>query len=363
MCTFQNPTNPERVRRPPPRPHHVVTTPGVWAGEGGVSPEWTPARENALPFVRARFGVIRKGRPAEDPRMRGKALGLREREEPVVRRSEKRERGETRAGGHRGLRVGGWSFVPQQARSRRTLDHFETVALYRRGPAHRLLLLARSEGRSPRRLNQLRREVAESLAMRLGSGTPETPLRAAALAGVARELALALGDGEEGWLSEAFLGDAGDPDRPIVSALAALLGGGAAHAPEPRLRALVPTDPPETAGRAAVEEEPLPFPPGEHAAARAGAGPDRPAPEEPTPAEPTPAEPTPAEPTPDQSTPDEPAPEQPPDAAVASVEEVEPDAPEASEAPEAPDAPAEPAEGEKGEDPDSPPVELFDVWG
>ncbi len=221
----------------------------------------------------------------------------------------------------------------------------EVVALYRRGPAHRRLLLARSEGRSPRRLNQLRRKVAESLAMRLGSGTPETLLRAVALAGAARELALALGDGEEGWLSEASLGDAGDPDRPIVSALARLLGGGAAHAPEPRLPALVPTDPPEPAGRATVEEEPLPFPPGEHAAACEGAGlvghgEDRATPEHPAP--------------------DQPASDQPPDAAVASAEEVEPNAPEA---PDAPEAPAEPAEGEKGEDPDSPPVELFDVWG
>ncbi len=188
----------------------------------------------------------------------------------------------------------------------------EVVALYRRGPAHRLLLLARSEGRSPRRLNHLRRVVAESLAERLGPDEPGTLLRAVALAGAARELALAAGEGEEGWLSEVSPGGAGDPDRPIMAALAALLGDGTEAPAATLYPAAAPAAPAEPVGRAATEAPaPVPRPPGEHADAEEG----------------------------------------PADEGSATEE-----APDESDAPEEPEHQSDP-------DPDPPPVELFDVWG
>jgi AcrR family transcriptional regulator len=189
----------------------------------------------------------------------------------------------------------------------------EVVALYRRGPAERLLLLARTDGRSPRRLHHLSRVVAESLARRLGSDEPGTLLRAAALAGAARELALAAGDGEEGWLAESSLGDAGDPDRPIISALAALLGEGSGTSTPTEFPAAAPAGPAEPAGRAPTED-PAPVPPGEHADPEHG-----------------PAE--------ERSLPDD-----------------EPENPASTDAPETPEDRDEP-------DPEPPPVELFDVWG
>lgn len=89
------------------------------------------------------------------------------------------------------------------------------VHLYRRGPARRLLLLSRGDGRSPERLNRLQEAVARALAATLSAspedsesrpgseplpaGSPEL-MHGAALAAVAREFAMAV-DGPAGnWL-------------------------------------------------------------------------------------------------------------------------------------------------------------------
>jgi AcrR family transcriptional regulator len=89
------------------------------------------------------------------------------------------------------------------------------VHLYRRGPARRLLLLSRADGRSPERMNRLQEDVARALATTLetspadpgadpqvnprSAGSPEL-LRGAALAGAARELALAVDGPARRWL-------------------------------------------------------------------------------------------------------------------------------------------------------------------
>jgi len=90
------------------------------------------------------------------------------------------------------------------------------VHLYRRGPARRLILLSRADGRSPERLNRLQEDVARALATTLGvsraaesgeaSGVTPRPagsdelLRGAALAGAARELAMAVDGPARSWL-------------------------------------------------------------------------------------------------------------------------------------------------------------------
>jgi len=128
--------------------------------------------------------------------------------------------------------------------------------LYRRGPARRLLLLSRADGRSAERLNHLHRAVAEALArvtapqgvgLEAAASFPPLPgspelLRGAALAAATRELALAVEGSAQGWL----FGDSPEArvDRRILHALLTL--GREAPSPEP-------ADPPEAASSTAEE--------------------------------------------------------------------------------------------------------------
>ncbi len=109
----------------------------------------------------------------------------------------------------------------------------EVAALYRSGPARRLLLLARADGRSPKRLEELQRAVAESLAERLPEPDGGSALlRAAALSVAARELALAFANRRESWLFADGRPRPDEPEEAIVRALAPLLRGEATPDPE-----------------------------------------------------------------------------------------------------------------------------------
>jgi AcrR family transcriptional regulator len=105
----------------------------------------------------------------------------------------------------------------------------EVASLYRTGPARRLLLLARADGRSPQRLDELQRAVAGSLAPHLPGPATEARLRAAALSAGARELAVAFAESRESWLFGEGEPRPSDPDQAIVNALASLLGGEASR--------------------------------------------------------------------------------------------------------------------------------------
>lgn len=128
--------------------------------------------------------------------------------------------------------AGGTAAGAVETRTEDLLAHL--LHLYRRGPARRLLLLSRADGRSADRLNHLHRAVAEALARvtspegngpdgRLPSladpGSPDL-LRGAALAAATRELALAVEGPSRGWL----FGDSPDAgvDRRILHALLTL---------------------------------------------------------------------------------------------------------------------------------------------
>jgi len=199
--------------------------------------------------------------------------------------------------------------------------------LYRRGPARRLLLLSRADGRSSARLNLLHRVVAEALARVTAprpassavswSGSPSAPspgsedlLRGAALAAAARELALSLEGPSRAWL----FGDSPEAgaDRRILHTLMGLAretGSSGSGAEASRLPAF------------------------------------------PVPTSPVPASPPEA---PDEG-PDE-APEAEPDPEPVAEPDAEPDAEQDAE------QDAEPVD-EPDEEPPPPAVELFDVWG
>jgi AcrR family transcriptional regulator len=105
----------------------------------------------------------------------------------------------------------------------------EVASLYRTGPARQLLMLARADGRSTQRLDELQRAVAGSLASHLPGPAGATRLRAAALSAGARELALAFSESRGSWLFGDEESRPSDPDQAIVDALASLLGGAATH--------------------------------------------------------------------------------------------------------------------------------------
>jgi AcrR family transcriptional regulator len=197
------------------------------------------------------------------------------------------------------------------------------VDLYRTGPARRLLLLARADGRASGRLEELQQTVASTLADFLPGRSDERILLAAALCAGARELALASVDDAGSWL----FGDATSPDvspgARISGALSTLVAGIGAGASIGQASSEAPA-------RIAAEEPP-------HDAEAADQ--TEPA-DEPEPADaPEPAE-APA------LAADTSGPAEAPGALAEDAATTEP------EAPAPPDEPEEP-----------PPVELFDVWG
>jgi AcrR family transcriptional regulator len=170
----------------------------------------------------------------------------------------------TRAGGGEETETG-----IVEARFEDLLAHL--LHLYRRGPARRLLLLSRADGRSADRLNHLNQAVAEALAQIITPqeagedghppayqvpGSPEL-LRGAALAAAARELALAVEGPSREWL----FGDAPDAgvDRRILQALLTLVQP-TPSAPEPPVRHEVTEleDPGEVSPEAPDEDPPSP---------------------------------------------------------------------------------------------------------
>jgi len=142
------------------------------------------------------------------------------------------------------------------------------VHLYRRGPARRLLLLSRADGRSPERLNRLQEDVARALAMILGASPadpvadprvdPRSPgsrelLRGAALAGAARELAMAVDGPARRWLfsEESMVG----VDQRILETLRGL-----ARRRHPDEDTLAPSEPEASGERQASDVAPAPEP-------------------------------------------------------------------------------------------------------